>query len=652
AQRKTKSYSPQVVMTQTTRRKSSRLSSNNNTNLQTDINQQFDLPNATGYSTSLPSVQQHTLNNRTRSNLSRSIILPNLNAGNGNNGQAAETIDDNSLISSEENYSNMVINHSEGSSFGQSRQSSILSISRDASFYETESGRSESCSSTPFITSEISLGRLHSDISSGLPSRSSSAYQSAFLSVNQSFSFNDDSIAFTDNIKLDNDQRIQPEPSGLIDDTEHHEVGSNPGNEENTEHTLSEDQNQEESGSYTFRYIPRVLSSIEDFWNTVVWWLSRLEVNYVEPLKNKILDFYVIRAACNNFRSNNVNEEHANASTERGSRRMRLGIFCFLIFLYIAFVLIKSSKVDTNGDNDELGQNDELIQSVVANQVKTLCAAEVQKRIPSTNQEMTRYRSNAVPNENVVVMVRQEVQRAVEEMLYTYSQDKLNKADFALSSGGAKIISPLTSPTYEQWPTQWYKLILASTIGHGITRGKPPITAIQPDTHVGQCWPFSGQQGQLAVLLSRQVYVTSVTYDHISKKVAMGTTSAPKEIEVWGFIDGDLEVKDKGADTIKEDIPGYINEQDTVNELGSNILDSSHLQTKGGELKLGSSPTHIFLGQFVYDLNGPPIQTFEVNKINKPIRAVILKVNSNWDNPEYTCLYRFRVHGERSGFQN
>ncbi|PKK78440.1 UNC-like C-terminal-domain-containing protein, partial [Rhizophagus diaphanus] len=163
------------------------------------------------------------------------------------------------------------------------------------------------------------------------------------------------------------------------------------------------------------------------------------------------------------------------------------------------------------------------------------------------------------------------------------------KADFALSTGGAKIISPLTSPTYEQWPTQWYKMAFAKLTGHGITRGKPPVTALQPDVHVGQCWPFAGQKGQLAVLLSRQIYVTAVTYDHVSKTIAMGTTSAPKEFEIWGFAD---------------------DEQDKDN------FDNEHSE-----------------------------HTNTVNRLNKPVKAIIMKVINNWDNPLYTCLYRFRVHG-------
>ncbi|CAG8829718.1 19148_t:CDS:1, partial [Dentiscutata erythropus] len=147
--------------------------------------------------------------------------------------------------------------------------------------------------------------------------------------------------------------------------------------------------------------------------------------------------------------------------------------------------------------------------------------------------------------------------------------------DFALSSGGAKILSSLTSPTYEQWPTQWYKIMLASTIGHGITRGKPPVTAIQPDTHVGQCWPFTGQEGQLAILLSREIYVTAVTYDHVSINVAMGLTSAPKEFDVYGIVNSDyLKVKrNEKAFNNEEELFSEQNNKDTKENIFNNDFD-------------------------------------------------------------------------------
>ncbi|XP_034043231.1 SUN domain-containing protein 2-like [Thalassophryne amazonica] len=51
------------------------------------------------------------------------------------------------------------------------------------------------------------------------------------------------------------------------------------------------------------------------------------------------------------------------------------------------------------------------------------------------------------------------------------------------------------------------------------------------------------------------------------------------------------------------------------------------------------------LGKFTYDQDGDPTQTFELPKPSEVHRYVALRVLSNWGHAEYTCLYRFRVHG-------
>ena len=51
--------------------------------------------------------------------------------------------------------------------------------------------------------------------------------------------------------------------------------------------------------------------------------------------------------------------------------------------------------------------------------------------------------------------------------------------------------------------------------------------------------------------------------------------------------------------------------------------------------------------RYVYDADGDPLQTFDVeNKENtEEFEMVQLDILSNYGNMEYTCLYRFRVHG-------
>lgn len=52
------------------------------------------------------------------------------------------------------------------------------------------------------------------------------------------------------------------------------------------------------------------------------------------------------------------------------------------------------------------------------------------------------------------------------------------------------------------------------------------------------------------------------------------------------------------------------------------------------------------LGNFTYDIDGIASQTFELPSSTVACRAIELQVNSNYGHPDYTCVYRFRAHGE------
>ncbi|XP_068109702.1 SUN domain-containing protein 2 isoform X2 [Hyperolius riggenbachi] len=55
----------------------------------------------------------------------------------------------------------------------------------------------------------------------------------------------------------------------------------------------------------------------------------------------------------------------------------------------------------------------------------------------------------------------------------------------------------------------------------------------------------------------------------------------------------------------------------------------------------------VLLGNFTYRQDGNPIQTFNIKGENiLTYELVELKIQSNWGHAEYTCVYRFRVHGE------
>ncbi|XP_051856423.1 SUN domain-containing protein 1 isoform X1 [Antechinus flavipes] len=183
----------------------------------------------------------------------------------------------------------------------------------------------------------------------------------------------------------------------------------------------------------------------------------------------------------------------------------------------------------------------------------------------------------------------------VNNALKLYSQDKTGMVDFALESGGGSILSTRCSETYET------KTALISVFGIPLWyHSQSPRIVIQPDIYPGNCWAFKGSQGYLVVRLSMMIYPSAFTMEHIPKTLSPtgNITSAPKDFSVYGL---DNEYQEEG----------------------------------------------MLLGQFVYDQEGDSLQIFQAMKSpGKAFQIVELRIFSNWGHPEYTCLYRFRVHGE------
>lgn len=186
-----------------------------------------------------------------------------------------------------------------------------------------------------------------------------------------------------------------------------------------------------------------------------------------------------------------------------------------------------------------------------------------------------------------------DVLRLIQNELGIYDADKTGKVDYALESAGGSIISERCSETYQ--------LRTAQTSVFGIplwyTYNSPRVV-IQPGVQPGECWPFVGSRGNMVVQLSRQIFITEVTIEHI-----------PKILSPSGSVDSAL--KDF-------EILGLENETDVVGKL---------------------------LGKFTYTSDGSSIQTFKIEEDSTSFKFVELKVSSNHGNENYTCLYRFRVHG-------
>ncbi|XP_054454610.1 SUN domain-containing protein 1-like isoform X5 [Anoplopoma fimbria] len=191
-------------------------------------------------------------------------------------------------------------------------------------------------------------------------------------------------------------------------------------------------------------------------------------------------------------------------------------------------------------------------------------------------------------------MTQEDVHEIVKNALRLFSQDQTGMADFALESGGGSILSTRCSETYET------KAALLSLFGLPLWYfSQSPRAVIQPDLHPGNCWAFRGSTGFLVIRLSMRILPTAFSLEHISRTLAPSGTllSAPRDFTVYGL-------EDEGQERGK------------------------------------------LLGSYTYDEDGEALQTYPVTEENDAAFQIIeVQVLSNWGHLEYTCMYRFRVHG-------
>nr|CAD7460247.1 unnamed protein product [Timema tahoe] len=193
------------------------------------------------------------------------------------------------------------------------------------------------------------------------------------------------------------------------------------------------------------------------------------------------------------------------------------------------------------------------------------------------------------------------VKKLIQEELSLYDADKTGLPDYALESVGGAIVSTPDTMTYksEEWHHFW-GLILWREMDYY------PRYVIQPSMQPGHCWAFYGTTGKLVIRLAKDIFVTAVTLEHIPASIAPAgnISSAPNSFAVIGFVPEEYEKDNK-----KE----------------------------------------ILLGTFSYNNSGPSRQKFKVNLKDSsyigPFRQVGLWILTNYGNPKYTCVYRFRVHG-------
>ena len=130
-----------------------------------------------------------------------------------------------------------------------------------------------------------------------------------------------------------------------------------------------------------------------------------------------------------------------------------------------------------------------------------------------------------------------------------------------------------------------------------------PRVVIQPGVIPGECWCFRGNEGRLGIHLSAKIVPSAFTYEHIPKTLSRDghIHSAPQSFSVFGL--------------------------KTEDDLSPELL-----------------------GEYIYDIESDdPLQRFKVQNhqiASHGFNKIELVIKTNHGHPEYTCLYRLRVHGQ------
>lgn len=187
----------------------------------------------------------------------------------------------------------------------------------------------------------------------------------------------------------------------------------------------------------------------------------------------------------------------------------------------------------------------------------------------------------------------------VEKEIEKHVADGLGRVDFALASGGARVVKH-SEPYAVGKASSWLPANKVKNSIHSRAHKMLEPSFGEP----GQCFPLQGNSGFVEIRLRTGIIPDAVTLEHVSKSVAYDRSSAPKDCRVSGWFEG--------AE-----------------------LDSSAPAEK-----------ILILTELSYDLDKSNVQTFPISMADSSIiNMVRLDFTSNHGSSDLTCIYRFRVHG-------
>ncbi|KAK6140481.1 hypothetical protein DH2020_025762 [Rehmannia glutinosa] len=196
--------------------------------------------------------------------------------------------------------------------------------------------------------------------------------------------------------------------------------------------------------------------------------------------------------------------------------------------------------------------------------------------------------------------IRNYAREIVEKEIERHAADGLGMVDYALASGGGRVLrhsepyGGLKIGTSGVWLMSLNRVSAEADKMIRPSFGEP-----------GHCFPLKGRSGFIEIRLRTAIIPEAVTLEHVAKSVAYDRSSAPKHCRVSGWMQGQ---------------------------------DSTDLEIDTTKMFL--------LTEFTYDLDKSNAQTFKVQStVSNLVDTIRLDVTSNHGSASHTCIYRLRVHG-------
>ena len=168
---------------------------------------------------------------------------------------------------------------------------------------------------------------------------------------------------------------------------------------------------------------------------------------------------------------------------------------------------------------------------------------------------------------------------------------------------------------------------------------------------------MKGSTGEVALKLAYPIVVESVSVDHVSSKIVKDgkTDSAPKRMKVIGYPPcADSSICPAVGFNISDPVDIAEIHYDVDGPSVQNF--DSHYKKAIANMSPTASQTVAFdidgIDENVYE-DEDEIETSSCSlhtSCSAPPRiivaAVVFKIMENWGNLDFTCLYRFRLHGD------